>query len=146
MTATEIINQLTRCGVQMIPVGDKIRFRFDKAEPPPEELVTAAKEHKREIMAELKTRSSNQPLLANLTETEREAYQELLEVMTSPKFGMAQGDAEKEAMKIINRNSKILQVQQASKEIWRIRTGLKLSACSIRRLVHKYGVRDAPNN
>lgn len=56
MNAIQIISQLDDYGVEMTPNGDKIKFLFDKTNPPPKDLIEAAREHKLEIIAELNIR------------------------------------------------------------------------------------------
>ena len=52
----------------------------------------------------------------HLTETEREYYLNLLEIMQSEKFGMDRVTAEREAGAIITRNRQPLQIQQAAQD------------------------------
>ena len=52
----------------------------------------------------------------HLTETEREYYLNLLEIMQSPEFGMDREDAEREAGRIIARNRQPLQILQAMQD------------------------------
>jgi len=52
----------------------------------------------------------------HLTETEREYYLDLLEIMESPKFGLDRETAEHEAGKIIARHRQRLQSEQAAKD------------------------------
>ena len=54
--------------------------------------------------------------IGHLTETEREYYLDLLEIMESPKFGMDRETAEREAGRIIARNRQPLQIQQAARD------------------------------
>ncbi|MCH7499172.1 MAG: hypothetical protein IH886_04070 [Nitrospinae bacterium] len=51
-----------------------------------------------------------------LTETERQYYHDLLEIMQSKKFGMSQDAAKQEAGRIIARNRQPLQVKQAAQD------------------------------
>ena len=51
-----------------------------------------------------------------LTETERQYYHALLEIMQSKKFGMSQDAAKQEAGRIIARNRQPLQVKQAAQD------------------------------
>ena len=52
----------------------------------------------------------------HLTETEREYYLNLVEIMQSPKFGMDLEAAQREAGRIIARNRQPLQIQQATQD------------------------------
>jgi len=53
MTATEILSELHRRGVELIAAGDRLRFRPKEAVTP--ELVTTLARHKTEILAALKS-------------------------------------------------------------------------------------------
>jgi hypothetical protein len=50
----QIIRRCQELGVQLIPSGDKLKMKA--TQPPPAELLSAIKEFKREILAELKCR------------------------------------------------------------------------------------------
>lgn len=49
----------------------------------------------------------------HLTDTERQYFDDLVEIIQSPKFGLGQEAAEREAGEIIARNRQPLQIQQA---------------------------------
>lgn len=54
--------------------------------------------------------------LDHLTDSEREAYEEYLEIMTSQKFTMDRNSAEQEAMRLVLRAKRVFQARQAAKD------------------------------
>jgi len=56
------------------------------------------------------------PSMPHLTDGQREAYQEYLEIMISPKFNLPRDRAEREAFELVTRNRRELQPRQAARD------------------------------
>jgi len=56
------------------------------------------------------------PLLTHLTDAEKEAYQEYIEIMVSPKFNLPMEQAGQEAMRLVMRAKQSLQARQTAKD------------------------------
>jgi len=56
------------------------------------------------------------PSMPHLTDGQREAYQEYLEIMISPKFNLPRNRAENEAFELVTRNRRESQAHQAARD------------------------------
>ena len=65
-------------------------------------------------------RFTGPPLLTHLTDAEREAYQQYIKIMISPKFALPMDQAEREAMQLVTRAKQSLQARQAAKDYKRV--------------------------
>ena len=64
----------------------------------------------------IQPRFTGPPLLTHLTDAEKEAYQEYIEIMTSSKFNLPMEQAKREAMQLVMRAKQSLQARQAAKD------------------------------
>lgn len=107
------LEKLKARGVQLRVDGENIRVGWPGKIPDPE-IRQAIIDRKPEILDTLAVDRGQADFINRLTETEREYYLNLLELMQSPKFGLNRETAGREAGAIIARNHRLLQFKQAA--------------------------------
>jgi len=123
MNTNELLQELESGGFEIRADGTEIRIRGP--EQLDADLIETLRERKQEIIKQLTAAKSNTdggdvasypPMLDNLTETERQAYQGWYDVMVGDKFNMSPERADAEAMALLLKTSRILKIEQASKD------------------------------
>ena len=111
----EFLGKMKALGVRLRVDGKSIRIGWPEKNPNPE-IRQAIIDRKPEILNSLSIGRGQADFINRLTGTERENYLDLIEIMQSPKFGMGRETAEREAGRIITRNHRLLQLEQAAQD------------------------------
>lgn len=114
----EFLEQIEARGVRLRVNGESIRIGWPEKTPDPEIRQTII-ERKPEIIEALSSagKESRKPdAWDRMTDAEREAFEEYVEIMTSPKFNLPLDQAERETMRLVLRAKQALPARQAAED------------------------------
>ena len=105
----EFLEQIEARGIRLRVEGEVVKVGWPEQKPDPE-IRQILVERKPEILAALSHS------IDRLTDAEREAYREYIQIMVSPKFNLPMEQAEREAMHLVMRAKPALQARQAAED------------------------------
>ncbi len=116
MPIQEFLEQIKARGVRLRVEGEVVKVGWPEKNPDPE-LRKIIVERKPEII-QILSRKPN-PLNC-LTDAEKEAYEQYIAIMISPKFNLPMEQAAREAMQLVTRAKQALQARQAAEDYKRV--------------------------
>ena len=105
----EFLEKIEARGIRLKVDGETIKVGWPEKKQDPK-IRQILVERKPEILAALSHS------LDRLTDAEREAYQQYIEIVVSPKFNLPMKQAKGEAMQLVTRAKQALQARQAAKD------------------------------
>ena len=107
----DLLNNLAADGVRLYADGADLKFQA--VHPIDDETRKVLKKRKPEIIEAL---SKEHSPLDRLTDAEKEAFEQYVEIMTSSKFNLSMEQAEQEAGRLVLKAKQSLQARQATKD------------------------------